>query len=57
MNIQANLTSHSGRYEAASSADAHHNINVTWIIEGDEWVLDRINTVFEYIFDGPKSDR
>jgi integrase len=56
-NVEANLTSHSSRHGAASAADSNHKINITWIIERGEWILDRINTVFEYIMGGSKNDR
>ncbi|KAL3687748.1 hypothetical protein R1sor_014057 [Riccia sorocarpa] len=56
MKGRANLTSHSGRHGAAAEADCNQTVNVTWIIERCEWVLDRINIAFEYIFGNSRND-
>ncbi|KAL3677797.1 hypothetical protein R1sor_020753 [Riccia sorocarpa] len=57
MKGRANLTSHSGRHGAAAEADCNQTVNVTWIIERGEWVVDRINIAFEYIFGNSRNDR
>ena len=52
-----NLTSHSARHGAASKADSDPQVNISWIIERGEWVLERLNTVFEYIGGVSSNDR
>ncbi|KAL3681304.1 hypothetical protein R1sor_024260 [Riccia sorocarpa] len=54
---KVNLTSHSGRHGAAGAADGNSSINVFWIVERGEWIMDRINTAFEYIFGNSRNDR
>ncbi|KAL2651514.1 hypothetical protein R1flu_019642 [Riccia fluitans] len=51
-----NLTSHSGCHGAAA-ADGNTSINLTWIVEHGEWMMDRISMAFEYIFGNSRNDR
>ncbi|KAL3676916.1 hypothetical protein R1sor_026864 [Riccia sorocarpa] len=56
MKGRANLTSHSGWHGATAEADCNQTVNVTWIIERGEWVVDRNNISFEYIFGNSRND-
>jgi len=51
------LMSHSNRHGAASVANIHPDISLTWIIERGDWVMDSVSTAFEYILGSSKADR
>ncbi|KAL2631981.1 hypothetical protein R1flu_016667 [Riccia fluitans] len=57
MQKKVNLISHFGHHGIVAVADANPSINVTWIIECGEWMMDRISTAFEYIFGNSRNDR
>lgn len=51
------LTSHSNRHGAAQKADSNQDVNINWIVQRGDWVLDSISTMFEYISGSTKGDR
>jgi hypothetical protein len=50
------ITPHSFRHGGAQKSNADPKVSLSWIIERGEWVMDRVNTAFEYIIGGASTN-